>query len=255
MNITAILRSYLLYAVFPDKCVCCGRIVARGESICPVCAAHLERFEYEKRCVTCGLIKKRCRCRKQAYHFSGIIAPFYNEGLAKRGFYRYKLGHKERLAEFFAAEMTESIKREYTALKFDGVCAVPPSRKRMRKYGYNPPDQMGRIIAERLGVPFIEGALGCGNAKSSQHKSGRDERFSSVRGRYFSRRSLNNKTVLLVDDITTTGATLDECARQLLKGGADEVWCVTALITDNGYKCKSGYTAEILRQDGIAIEK
>lgn len=255
MKITTAIKSYVLYAIFPDKCVCCGRIVAKGKQICPACAEHIECFEAEKRCLQCGLVRKRCRCKNRVYHFSGLIAPFYNAGLAKRGFYKYKLGKREHFADFFASAMALSVRSEYGNIKFDGICGVPPSRGRKRKFGYNPPDQLGRIISERLGIPYIENALGCRNIKSAQHKAKGKERFSAVKGRYFPRKPLKNMKILLVDDISTTGATLDECSRQLLRAGAYEVWCVSALITDRDYRIESDYTAEILRQDGIAIEK
>ena len=254
MKILSEIWSYVLYCIYPDKCVFCKRTVKKGNYLCRACAENAEAFEREKRCIKCGMVKERCRCKKRLYRFNGVISPFYNEGLAKMGFYRYKFSFCENLSDFFALKMAESVKAEYKNIRFDAVCSVPPSRKRMRKFGYNPAEQLGIKAAEYINVFYVEDALGCRNVSSNQHNKSYDERFKMIRDCYFPKKSMRNKTVLLVDDICTTGATLDECARQLLKAGADEVWCVTALITDNKYKINSRYTTEILRQNGIAVK-
>lgn len=247
--------SYFSHAIYPCKCMCCGNNVGPDEHICRVCKEYIERFETQKRCKTCGMIKERCRCKRQVFRFSGLIAPFYNSGLAKTGFYKYKLCGKERFADYFAEEMVKSIKSEYANINFDIVCSVPASAKRMRKYGYSPTEQLGKRISKSIGVRFVKDALGCKRVKISQHKLGYKKRFEIIKGRFYPRLPLKGKTVLLVDDISTTGATLDECTLQLLKCGANEVWCVCALITDMGYKVEREYTKEILRQQGFVVEK
>ena len=173
--------SGILYSVYPNKCLCCDRAIGRNENICKACAENIEKFEYHKRCKACGLIKERCRCKRHIYHFSGLIAPFYNYGIAKTGFYKYKLGSRERFADFFASAMIKSLKIEFADIDFDIVCCVPPSAIRMRKYGYNPPEQLAEKISQGIGIEFVKDALGCKKSKISQHELGYKKRFEAVK--------------------------------------------------------------------------
>ncbi len=244
------MANLLLRAVYPKKCICCGRVIPEDIDVCTLCEENIERVSDRKRCRKCGLEKKRCRCRTNVYHFQSVIAPFYNKGLIKRGFYRYKLGGLEQYADFFAANMTECIEKEYGDIAFDAVCFVPPSKERMRRYGFNPSEQLARIIADKMGIELIEDALLCRERKSVQHTANKTERFESVRGRYTSAKKIHSKVILLVDDIMSTGATLDECAKQLLLGGADEVHCIAALLTDNKSGDLTQYARAVVGQVG-----
>ena len=77
----------------------------------------------------------------------------------------------------------------------------------------------------------------CRSSKSEAHKDYK-ERFKNVKGIYKANGAFGGKTLLLVDDIMTTGATLNECAAVLLRAGADKIYCVTALRTDKNDKKK-----------------
>ena len=249
------LGKELICSIYPKKCICCGRTISEERRLCVLCTKHIEIFPYEKRCSVCGLEKKRCRCKTSVFHFSRLVAPFYNIGVAKCGFYRYKLGCHEQYATFFANAMLKNIKEEYADIYFDGVVCVPPSKKRMSKYGFNPAEQLSQILADRMRIEFIDNALLCLESKTTQHAANKTERFENVRGRYIANKKFNGKKLILVDDIMSTGATLDECAKQLLKGGADEVYCVVALITDRG-ACKiSEYAKHVLKENGLEAEE
>ena len=255
MNRVEKIKSYLLHPFFPNHCIACGKVLDYDKNICPVCDAYIERFPKEKRCLSCGFEQKRCHCRHAVYRFSSVIAPFYNKGVAKCGFYRYKLANRQGNAQFFAEAMLKSVKEEYGNIKFDGVVCVPASKKRMSKFGYSPPEQLAHYIAKQLGIPFFKKALKHRNSSSKQHTLSRAERFAAVRGEYERKIPLNNKTVLLVDDIMTTGATLDECAKQLLLSGAEQVRCVTALITDRDAPYNKRYAGKLMREAGVLTDK
>ena len=87
-------------------------------------------------------------------------------------------------------------------------------------------------IAKLLNLPFYDNILGFRKRKKLQHKIPFNERFKNIKDVYYVKTPLKNKTVLLVDDIKTTGATLSECAKELLAAGSNRVYCVTGLITE-----------------------
>lgn len=224
-----------LDVLYPKQCVCCNEIIEEDEELCDNCIRHIERINDTKRCLKCGLEKSDCQCHIYVYHFDGFIAPFYNTGIAKNGMYALKFKHRAHYASFFAGEMAKTIKSQINISDFDAVCFVPSSPYSFLKRGFNQSRLLAKHLAELLELPLIENSLKCSFTFSFQHKLNRIKRFKKVQKKYnFIKRtskSLKNKRILLVDDIKTTGATLDECSRQLLLAGAESVFCVTALIT------------------------
>lgn len=220
-------------AVFPKKCINCGEIIDDGEFLCDVCYEAVTEIDSSKRCLSCGMEKKNCDCKRYVFHFEGCVAPFANDGVMRKVAYSFKFRRKFYYGEFFSQRMALCVKNELRDVKFDGVCCVPMSPKKRLKRGYNQCEILARRISDILGVPYIENALTCRGSVRSQHELTKEERFRNVRGLYNYKCRNDGKILLLVDDIKTTGATLDECARQLLFSGANRVYCVTALISLN----------------------
>ncbi|MBE6733294.1 MAG: ComF family protein [Ruminococcaceae bacterium] len=236
-------KNMLLDTLFPKQCVCCDEIIDSDEELCDNCIRNIERIDPVKRCKKCGLEKKTCQCYKYVYHFEECIAPFFNEGIARRGMYAFKFKRKAHYAVYFADEMAKSIKSEWGKVGFDAVCYVPSTAYSFLRRGFNQSYLLAERISKLLEIPLVKDSLyGKFNFKF-QHNLKRDKRFEAVRNKYFynlERSSeIRGKTVLLVDDIKTTGATLDECARQLLFAGANTVYAVCALITDTRMQPKT----------------
>ncbi len=221
--------SSVLQLIFPNKCVCCGEIIGEKEYLCGICNRDIERIKVSKRCYRCGLEKQYCTCKKRVYYFESIISLFEYNGLAKDGIAKYKFGRRSHYGEFFATQMALAVKNEYKDIKFDFICCVPTAKKSKQKYGFDHTKLLCEIMSDMLKIPMYCGILKCNFSSSNQHTKSRNERFSNVSGKYCFTRKVKCKNVLLIDDIKTTGATLDECAKQLLFAGADRVYCVTAL--------------------------
>lgn len=228
--------DYILDILFPRKCVCCNEIIDDEEELCDNCLRFIERVDASKRCPACGLEKKSCQCKMYAYHFDSIVSPFYYEGIARKGFYNFKFNGKEHYGIFFAREMARTVISELDIKNFDAICYVPMSYKSRLIRLYNQSYVLAKHISELTNIPLIEHSLKRRFSLKYQHTKSREKRFKGVRKIFLFNKEkthlLKNKRILLVDDVKTTGATLDECSRQLLFGGAKSVSCVTALITD-----------------------
>ncbi|MDD6478866.1 MAG: phosphoribosyltransferase family protein [Oscillospiraceae bacterium] len=228
--------DFLLDAIFPRKCVCCNEIIDGEEELCDNCIRFIERVDPLKRCLFCGLEKPDCDCKYYLYHFKGAVAPFFNSGLAKKGIYDFKLNAKAHYSVFFAREMARTVTNELRDVRFDAAVYVPSSRLSYLKRGINHSFVLAKRVAEFLDIPLIKDSLLAKFHFGAQHKSDKLNRFKRARKvfRYNTKCSadLSGKTLLLIDDIKTTGATLDECSRQLLLAGAKEVYCVTAVISN-----------------------
>lgn len=226
MNRVALLFKEILH---PKKCCACGKIIDENESLCDYCHEMLVRCDPIKRCTACGLDKKNCQCKRQAFAFSGCVAPFFNTGVAQMAVYGFKFRRKMAGAEFLSRQMALCVKNEYRDIKFDGVCFVPMNLRKKIRRGYNQSELLAEQISKILDLPLYNPLI-CKRKGASQHTLSEKERFKNVEGLYSATPLARGKTLLLVDDIKTTGATLNECAKQLLKSGAARVFCVTALI-------------------------
>ena len=224
------LISLIKEAFFPKTCASCGEITEDGEPLCDYCREMLVRFNPIKRCIKCGTEKPDCDCKYRVFHFDGLIAPFVNKDTAQLGVYAFKFLRKMSGADYFAEQMALCVKNEYRDINFDAVTFVPMHKLRLLKRGFN----QSRVLAEKtaaiLGLPLYDTLMVLKNGKRQHDLHGR-QRLDNVKGRYRAKGLVRGKTLLLVDDIKTTGATLDECAKQLFSAGADGVYCLTALIS------------------------
>lgn len=224
------LMSLIKEAFFPMTCAACGEVTEGGEPLCDYCREMLMPFNPLKRCILCGSEEPDCECQHLVFHFDGLIAPFKNNDTARLGVYSFKFAKRISNADYFAEQMALCVKNEYRNIRFDAVTFVPMHRSRFLKRGFNQSRVLAEKIAVVLGLPIAD-TLVCLKKGKRQHDLFGKERFGNVKGRYKAKAGAKGKKLLLVDDIKTTGATLDECAKQLYLSGADGVYCVTALIS------------------------
>lgn len=222
-----------LCVVFPRRCRYCGTVIVPERAVCEHCETDLPRI-LPPICPLCGHQKADCVCKQRKRKCKAVCAPFYYEDAILQAVHRYKFENKDFLAADFACDMAETVRREYTEIAFDAVTFVPFTKKQMRSREWNPSEMLARALAKELGLlclPLLEKLY----ETESQHTLSRRARTGNVFG-VFEAVNLENvrgKTVLLVDDITTTGATLSECAKMLMLGGAKEVYGVTFAVTRN----------------------
>jgi ComF family protein len=127
--------------------------------------------------------------------------------------------------------MAEAVNILYSDIKFDYICAVPASKSIFLNSNYDHCNYLCKELSKFLKIPYTNKILYCKGHKKQQHKLSIKNRLTNVNGKFYFNYRIDGATVLLVDDIRTTGATLDECAKMLLYAGADKVYCVTALAT------------------------
>jgi ComF family protein len=131
----------------------------------------------------------------------------------------------EPLAVWFAEQLAEVTNREIGLLAADVVVPVPLHRDRERQRGYNQAALISKPLARKLDLPHKAVLLMRTRPRPGKQVLSLEERWESVRGAFATRpgSQVDNKRVLLVDDVMTTGATLDVCARTLLESGAKSV--------------------------------
>jgi ComF family protein len=182
--------------------------------------------------VSCGA------CRQRPPAFDRLLAVWSYEPPLDAVLQALKFGHLEVLGARLAAAMLEPLRhqalesrpREASELpEADLVAPVPLHWRRLLVRGYNQAERIARPLARHLGISFGE-VLSRPRATAAQASLGRDHRRANVRRAFRARRRVSGH-VLLVDDVATTGATLDAAARALRRGGANRVTALAVART------------------------
>lgn len=220
----------ILWFLFAKRCPYCGVTLDKKETICKECAESLPVIS-GKKCKYCGAEKSRCICKNHKLSYDGITSPFYYEGCIKKAVIQLKFSGRINLASVFARDMAVAVKEDFGDKQFDFICFVPFTKWQFIKRNYN----QSQVIAEKLSketkIPLCNALEKLFETKE-QHKMSMGSRKGNVFGVYDVKRNVDvkNKTILLVDDVKTSGSTLDDCAAILKIRGASEVYCVTAAI-------------------------
>lgn len=221
----------LLRLFFPDRCICCGKVVAFGEKYCPSCFAALPRIPLPV-CLYCGMALEDCACNRKRAYYQQCTAPFYYEGGIRSGLQALKFHGKSSFANGLAEEMAEWACKIYGRHTFDLAACVPMTPKRVKQRGYNQSILLAQKTAELLHLPFSPHILRKIFDNRPQHSLPAEERTGNVAGVFdcTDASAVKGKHVLLIDDIKTTGATLNECAKMLRIAGAQSVSCLCCAV-------------------------
>lgn len=225
------LGNEILSAVFPYKCLSCGDII-EDKGFCKACIKELKEINFEKRCKKCGREKEYCICGYRVFRFESLVSLYENSGTAKIAYYNYKLGGRVNHAVFFAEQLAKAAEHEYCGIDFKFLTFVPSSKFSKFKHGFDHNMEIASRLSKFMRIPLKE-ILVCKPFRRSQHRSNAESRLKNVKNKYYVKDKISGGNVLLFDDIVTTGATLDECAKQLLIAGADKVYCISFLQSAN----------------------
>jgi ComF family protein len=191
-------------------------------------------FIHRPICRICGRPLYTCNCRKGKYAFVRNVSPLIYTKAAKKGIHRLKFNNSPASSVYFGKLMANAVRAEYLSLgiRFDCVIGVPMHPDELRVRGYNQANLLAKTVAEDIEVPHFVKVLVKYRKNSAQHTLSYIERQRNIRGVFRVTRpeAVVGRTILLCDDVTTSGSTLDECARVLLDAGARAVYCVTATV-------------------------
>jgi len=223
--------------VFAAPCRVCHAPLLKLSRI-PICEKCLESMEeiHGPVCQVCGRPNlyvdgaspepSKCRlCRSDFFSFNCARSYALYTGATASAIQMLKYEEVTRLGEFFGDRLAEVALGEEEDFKADVVVPVPLHADRLRERGYNQAEMIARPLARRLGVELGSYLLVRKLPRPPQLLLTRAERWQSVLGAYAIREGIrvDNLRVLLVDDVMTTGATLDSCSRALKKAGAAAV--------------------------------
>lgn len=220
--------------VYPPRCSGCDK---PGELFCPDCVSRVTTV-HQPFCSICGRVTEKqglCkRCQKiqpsylSARSWAEYVEPLRHALLSLK--YKNNLGIA-RVFTNFLAEIVFS-----NNWQADIIIPIPLCDSHMKKRGFNQAEQLARPLSMLLGIPMDTRAVKRVKETSSQVDLSREERFKNLEDAFFGNPAkLKSKKVLLVDDIVTTGATLNSCTEAILAAGGSSVFCITVAQTTSKY--------------------
>ncbi len=213
--------------IYPPDCASCGE---PGYRLCPECQAKI-RFIRGKRCALCGEptrgAAERCKpCQVSLPPYTAMRNLAYYEGVIRDCVHALKYQHNQGLGEYFSG-MLASLVRE-AGWAPDLVMPVPLSAQRMAQRGFNQAACLARPLAAHLGVRYHPyGIMRTRDTPSQVGLSGEARRRNVAGAFTASTEVVAGRKVLIVDDVMTTGSTMETSAGALREAGADAVYCLT----------------------------
>ena len=236
------ITSALLDFLFPPLCHICRSFIpdAAELHICPVCRERLP-LVISPHCTVCGIPfagvgdDHTCgQCLTHPPHFDCARAHLLYEGAARDMIHSFKYQHRTHLRRPLALLALEGLTGFIKELAPDAIIPVPLHRSRLRNRGFNQAVLLGDIFSARLSIPMLPNGLVRNRQTEPQIELSADERRNNVKGAFTPARpaDITGKRLLLLDDVMTTGSTVDECAKELKRAGASCVIVITVARTD-----------------------
>ena len=222
--------------ILPKVCIICKKFISdKNIPLCNECFKKI-KFINSNYCVKCGIVLnyggEHCyEClksnRKKFYEYLRSVCVY--DGVIKDIIHLFKYSNKEYLYTFLGDLMVEYIKKEQNFLNVDLIVPVPLHWYKKFQRSYNQSDLLTKYIAKKLNMKFELNNLYRKKFTKSQTKLNREKRIKNVRGVFDIKNpdEFDKRKILLIDDVTTTGATLNECAWILKKAGASKIYGLT----------------------------
>lgn len=213
MRITELLGRLIC----PPKCICCKEVfsIYDNSAFCSSC--------YENLC--CRIFD--VNCKKETDYFDACYSYYkYHNWYVKKIIAHTKYVFSKEYKNFIGECARRSLKKHNLIDKIDVITFSPRRRVEISKYGFDQAEELAKSITEKTSIPTASLLKRTGSSKP-QKKLNKEDRKANIKGRFSCTTNLNGKRILLVDDVITTGATVNECAKMLKKQGAKAVYVWT----------------------------
>lgn len=202
---------------FPRVCLACGNTLLKHEEvICTFCALQLPRADFSdyENNPAAMLFAGRVNIQK-----ASCLFLFHKGSRVQHLMHLFKYKGRREIGLYVGAMLVRETRTNGFLNDIDIIIPVPLHPKKLRKRGYNQSEVFAKGISEESGIPYNVKSLVRTYASETQTKKSRFRRWENVKEIFSIKQSeaIENKHVLLVDDVLTTGATLEACARMLLE--------------------------------------
>ncbi len=221
---------------FPPHCAACREATEPGIHVCTPCAESVRRIgpPFCERCSQPfdGAITQAftcANCADREVHFDCAVAAFRSHGVIRDFIHAFKYEQQRHLRHPLADWLAKALEDPRISTRpFDALVPVPLHHIRFREREFNQAADLAGLVSQRCGIPVLH-ALRRTRYTSTQTKLDRAERMENLRGAFRVRHTapVKERHLVLVDDVFTTGSTVEECSRVLLRAGAASVRVIT----------------------------
>ncbi len=232
----------ILDIIYPVRCPICKKVVSSKEiRICEDCRKKLPYIQ-EPRCKKCSkpiMIEEKeyCKdCEHKKYHFiKGYSLWIYDE-VMRQSLADFKYHNKKENARFYSSEILLQFEKQMERMSVDAIVPVPIHKSKYRERSYNQAEILAKEIGRKMEIPVISDLLIRTKKTLPQKQLSDKERLKNLEEAFainplhYEVHSDRLKKILLVDDIYTTGSTIEACTKVLIQHGFHEVFFVTVCI-------------------------
>ena len=207
--------SNFLNLIYPQTCGICGKLAS--DSLCKKCEIELKK-ESDLNIIQTGE-------EIEDKYFNELMYIFKYEGQIRKLILDYKFNEKSYIYLTFVNFLLKNKKIFENIKNYDTIIPVPISKKRLKTRGYNQSLLIARKIAQQTNLELVNNCLIKTKNIIEQSKLNKEDRMQNIQGVYELRNKqlIENKKILLIDDIYTTGSTVNECSKILSQGSPNKI--------------------------------
>ncbi|BCN29643.1 ComF family protein [Anaeromicropila herbilytica] len=228
--------------VYPRRCPICGGIITpKSEKVCPLCKEQLNYIK-EPRCKKCSKplineVQEYCYdCENKRFHFVRGYALWVYDNHMRKSIASFKYHNKREYADFYIEELLKGYSEEILKIAPDALIPVPVHKSRQNLRGYNQAEIIAKGIGKKLSIPILDKTLIRVKKTLPQKGLNDKERLDNLSHafRFLDQEQMDKNLeldkVILVDDIYTTGSTIEACTNILLENNVKEVYFICICI-------------------------
>jgi competence protein ComFC len=222
------LLDKLAHIFLPNQCMFCHASVTFERTVCGVCVNNAPLIP-NGICIACG--KKKCACGE--IYFEELVCPFYYELGVDIAIQDMKFHQNRMNARKLAIYMAQALQQKEYCCEIDMIIPSPMYQGDKRKRGYNQAELLARWISKYTNIPMRKDILYKYKKTKKQHELNFAQRQKNLENAFYVRKNseIEGKTILLCDDVFTTGATLNTCSKLLIENKVEKVYLITAART------------------------
>ncbi|MGL6105556.1 MAG: ComF family protein [Romboutsia sp.] len=238
--------NILLDFIYPDNisCILCDKPIKKTNtySLCKECFNEM-RFILDG-CIKCGKpiiyhsLEKQdiCGCSycfNKSFYFDKAISCIEYTDISKKIIFKFKYKNSTYISRYIASIMKEKLELEN--LKFEYILFVPLHKKRLRKRGFNQTQKIAKDLSKLINTPVLD-KIERKIYTKKLFKLSKEQRYKELKNTFILKdkeQELKNKNILIVDDILTTGSTVNEISKILKLNGVNKVFVITLLTGHN----------------------